>query len=189
MVVGRGVPGVAAVKLVAGEPGVITEVLPACKAVAAGAVSVAGPGDADTITDREPLHSLTHLFHRADDLVSGDQGQLRVLDSAVHDVQIRPAHGAGVDPQEGLLRRRLKLRNLCDAQRLARRVKDHRAHSPYPPSDPERTWRVQVRMASSKLRFSPTSTRHSPRSAAREARLVGLAARILAHSPRSNPAT
>src|SRR5215210_8604216 len=186
-VVGDGVPGVAAVYLVAGEPGVVAEVLPVREAVAAATVRVAEPGDADPVTRCEAPDTSSYFLHRADYLVAGDQGQLRVRELPIHHVQIRPAHGAGVDPDQDLLRLRHRGRHLGGPQRLAHPVQDHRAH--HPPSSPESTCRVQVRMTSSKLRLSSASTRHSSRNAAREARLVELASRILAHSPRSRCAT
>src|SRR5215210_2591973 len=127
-VVGDGVPGVAAVYLVAGEPGVIAEVLPAREAVAAGAVRVAEPGDADPVPRREAPDACADPLHRADDLVAGDQGQLRVGELAVHHVQVRPAHRAGVDPDHDPLGPRFRLRHPGGAQGAARRVEDHRAH-------------------------------------------------------------
>src|SRR3712207_9405010 len=63
---------------VAGESGVVAQVLPAGEAVAAGAVRVAEPGYADPVPGREPFDAHADLLHRADDLVAGDQGQLRV---------------------------------------------------------------------------------------------------------------
>src|SRR5829696_705741 len=90
-VVCRRVPGVAAVYLVAGEPGVVAKVLPAREAIAAGAVRVAEPGYAHPVPGREPFDACAGLFHRADDLVAGDQGKLRVGELAVHHVEVRPA--------------------------------------------------------------------------------------------------
>jgi hypothetical protein len=117
---------VSAVYLVAGEAGVVAEVLPVRAAVAAGAVGVAEPGNADPITAREPVPA---LFHRADYLVAGDQGQLRIRELAVHDVKVRPAHRAGVDPDQDPVRAWFRFGDLGGTQRLARRVEDHRAHS------------------------------------------------------------
>ena len=47
--VGHGVLGEAAVEVVAGELGVVAEVLPAAQAVAAGAAGPAQPGDAHQV--------------------------------------------------------------------------------------------------------------------------------------------
>src|ERR671910_476381 len=72
----------------------------------------------------------------ANDLVAGDQGQPRVRQLAVHDVQVRPAHRAGADPDQDLLRSHLRLRHLVGAQRLTRRVEDHGAHAANRPPAP-----------------------------------------------------
>jgi hypothetical protein len=77
--VGDGVPGVAAVDLVAREPGVVAEVLLGPEAVTAGVVGPSEPGHPHPVPGREPLGVLTGLCHRAHDLVAGDQGQLGIL--------------------------------------------------------------------------------------------------------------
>src|SRR5215208_750128 len=134
-VVGGGILGVAAVYLVAGEAGIVAQVLPSRAAVAAGAVRVPEPGYADPVPRGETFDAPADPFDRTDDLVAGDQGQLRIRELAVHHVQVCPAHRAGVDPDKDVLRPRFRLRHLGGAQRVARRVENHRAHaSTHPPA-------------------------------------------------------
>ena len=109
---------VAAVEVVAREAGRLAEVLAAREAIAAGAVRPAEPRDAEPAPVLGP----------ADDLVPGDEWQLRVWELAVDHVEVGAADTAGRDAQQDLTRLRLRHRNLFEPQRLAGRVKHHRAH-------------------------------------------------------------
>src|SRR5205823_6081720 len=91
--VGDRVLGVATVEVVAGEAGPVAEVLASAQAVAALAAGPAEPRDADP-----PAARLVD----PDDLVPGDERELRVGKLAVHDVEVGAADPAGVDADEKL---------------------------------------------------------------------------------------
>ena len=109
---------VAAVEVVAREAGRLAEVLAAREAVAADAVRPAEPRHAETAPVLCP----------ADDLVAEDERELRVRQLAVDHVEVGAADAAGRHAQQDLARLRLRFRNLLESQRLAGRVKHHRAH-------------------------------------------------------------
>ena len=109
---------VAAVEVVAGEARPLAEVLPPGAAVAALPARPAEPRHAEPAA----------VLGLADDLVAGNERQLRPGQLTVHDVQIRPADAAGAHPEEHLPRRGLGHRQLLLAERLARRMQHHRPH-------------------------------------------------------------
>jgi hypothetical protein len=49
----------------------------------------------------------------ADDLVTQDERQLRLLELAIHDVQVRPAHAARAHVEQDLARQRGGISELC----------------------------------------------------------------------------
>ena len=100
--VGDGQLGVAAVEVIAGEAGVVAEVLAAGAAVAALAVGPAEPGDADAVAGREALRPLARAGDGADDLVARHQRQRRLAELAVEDVQVGAADAAGADRDQHL---------------------------------------------------------------------------------------
>src|SRR5207247_10392400 len=83
--VGDGVLGVAAVEVVAGEPGLVAEILAPARAVAAAAVRPSQPGDAQTAAAR---------LLDADDLVARNERELRARPLSVDDVQVCAADPA-----------------------------------------------------------------------------------------------
>jgi hypothetical protein len=60
--------------------------------------------------------------------VAGHERELRVRQLAVDDVEVGAADAARRHPQQDLPRLRLRHWNLLEPQRLASRVKHHRAH-------------------------------------------------------------
>jgi hypothetical protein len=60
--------------------------------------------------------------------VPRDERELRVRQLAVDDVEVRAADTAGRDPQEDLALLRHRHGSVLEPQRLAGRVKHHRAH-------------------------------------------------------------
>ena len=88
------------------------------KAVAARAVGPAEPGNAEALP----------VLRAADDLVTDDERELRLRQLAVDDVEVGAADRARGDPQPNLARLRLGDGQLLEPQRLAGRVKHHRAH-------------------------------------------------------------
>src|SRR5207248_8189452 len=95
--VGDGQLGIAPIDLIAGEAGLIAEVLISAPAVFTSPASPAEPGHPDPVADLEAVDPGSGLGHRADDLVTGHQRQLRPRQLAVENVQIGATHGAGVD--------------------------------------------------------------------------------------------
>ena len=110
---------VAAVELVAGEAGPLAEVLAAGAAVAALAAGPAEPRDPDPLPGLEALRPLPRPLDGADDLVAGDERQLRLGQVAVDDVEVGAADAAGVHPHQHLPRPGLGVGQLRLAQRLA----------------------------------------------------------------------
>ena len=86
MVIGDGVVGVATVERVAGELGIIAEILLAVVAVRAIPTGPSEPGDADAITDFEAVHPIAKGCDVADDFMTWDKGQFRLRQFAVDDV-------------------------------------------------------------------------------------------------------
>ena len=126
--VGDGVLREAAVELIAREAGALAEVLAAAQAVAALAARPAEPGHADALAGREGVNSVPGADHGSDDLVPGHEGQLRLSELAVDDVQVGTADAARVDADEHLATRDLGIRENACPQRAAGLVQDHRAH-------------------------------------------------------------
>ena len=91
--------GIAAVDLVAGEPGLVAEVLLASLTKHTRAAGATEPGHADPLADLETAHPVAERLHHADDLVPEHQGQLRLSQFAVEDVEIGAAHAASAHPQ------------------------------------------------------------------------------------------
>ena len=107
-VVGDGVVRIAAVNGVAGEEGVVAEVFMPGFAGAAMAAGVAQPGYADPVPGAERDCRAACLDDGADDLMAGDEGQLRMGQLAVHHVKVGTADAAGVDAHQYLVRPRLR---------------------------------------------------------------------------------
>jgi len=110
---------VAAVQVVAREANRLAEVLAPREAVAAGAVRPAEPRNA------EPAP----VLGAADDLVPGNERELRIGQLAVDDVEVSAADAAGGHPKQDLPLLRLRHGNLLEPQRLPGRVKHHRTHA------------------------------------------------------------
>src|SRR5690606_19600820 len=89
--IGNGELGVAAVQVVAGVESAIAEVLEPVDAVATHAARPAEPGNAGTLARREAIHGLAQLDYLPHDLVPRNDGQFRIREIAVHDVQVGPA--------------------------------------------------------------------------------------------------
>src|SRR3984957_9270499 len=89
--------GVATVARVAGEQRRIAEVFLPSPAVGASPVGVAEPSDADARARLE-IDLLAYGVDAADDLMSRHNGQLRVRQFAVDDVEVGAADTASLDP-------------------------------------------------------------------------------------------
>ena len=105
--VGDGLRGVAAVAGVAGEQRVVAEVFLTAAAIGAGAV-----GDSRATARRparrdEARHARAERVDPADDLMAGNERQLRARQFAVDHVQVGAADAAGRDAHPDLARPRL----------------------------------------------------------------------------------
>ena len=118
--VGDHVLGIPAVDVAAGKAGAHAEVLAPRQALIALATGPAEPGHADPST----------VGHRArDDLVSEDPRRLRDLHLAIDEVEVRAAHGAGVDAQQQLTGPGDRDRPRHRHERRADALEDHRTHA------------------------------------------------------------
>ncbi len=115
---------VASVERVAREARSVAQILAPGPAVTAGAARPAQPRDADPQAGRE----LAALEDGAHDLVTEDEGQLRVEQLAVADVEIGPADPAGADTDSHLARTKLRAPDLGFPELRSRCVQKHRPH-------------------------------------------------------------
>src|SRR5205823_5993417 len=120
-----GLLGVTAVEVVAGEAGPVAEVLLPGAAVAAHAVRPTEPWHADTAARGERLAALDH---RAHDLVSEHERELRLVELAVADVQIGAADPARVDAEPHLSGLELRAWQLPFDQGLPLGLEHHGPH-------------------------------------------------------------
>src|SRR5437762_12524608 len=115
--VGERLLGVPSIDVVPGEARAIAQVLAIGSAEGADAARAPQPRHADAVTLPETRGPRTDGGHPADDLVTGDERQLRMRQLAVHHVQVGPADGAGADLQEHLARPGARPRDPGGAQR------------------------------------------------------------------------
>ncbi len=115
-----GVLGVAAVGVPAGVAGRRAQVLRAAPAVAASAVGLPQPGDAEAVTDGGPVDVVTERVDVADDLVPGDGAGPAWRQVAFGEMQVGAADTAGRDPQPNLADGRFGYRDDRPAQRPGR---------------------------------------------------------------------
>jgi hypothetical protein len=83
------------------------------------------PRHADPLAGGEPHPAGDDLAH---DLVAKYERELRPVELTVDDVEIRAADAARVHAKQYLSSRRLRIRKIRGAKRLACRVENHRAH-------------------------------------------------------------
>ena len=126
--IGHGRRGVAAVARVAGEQGAVAQVLALHPAIRTDAASVAQPGDAHALTERQSLDTGAERIDAADDLMPGDDGHLGLRQLAVDDVQVGSTDPAGGDRDADLPRPRLAVRKFRPFERLADLVQHHGVH-------------------------------------------------------------
>ena len=117
---------VAAVAVVAGEHGIVAEVLAAVAAIGAVAAGAPEPRNADSSADREALDVRPRPHDPADDLVAGHDRRPHVGQFAVDDVQVGATDAAGFDPDQQLRRPRFGIGALLQNQRLADPFEHHR---------------------------------------------------------------
>jgi hypothetical protein len=120
--------GVAAVHLVTGKPGTITEVFPAAAAEGAVTIGPPEPGHADPLADLESPSAGACRSYCTHDFVAEDQRQSGMGEVAVAYVKIGTADAAGADSEENLPWSRGRIRQLARSERLAHGLENHRAH-------------------------------------------------------------
>ena len=118
---------VAAVAVVAGERGIVAEVLAAVAAIGAVAAGAPEPRNADSSADREALDVRPRPQDPADNLVAGHDRRPHVGQLAVDDVQVGAADAAGFDPDQQLRRPWFRVGALLHNQRLADPSEHHRS--------------------------------------------------------------
>ena len=100
--------GVAAVAGVAGEQRPVAQVLPPVTAIWTDAAGRAEPGHADPLAQGKAGDAGAERRDPADDLMAGDDRQLRVRQFAVDHMQVGAAHAAGRDLDQDLAGPRLR---------------------------------------------------------------------------------
>ena len=132
--------GVAAVAGKAGEQRRIAEVFASAPAIGAGPVGMAEPRDADARAELE-AHALADRLDAADNLMSRHDGQLRIGQFAVDDVQVGATDAAGLDPDANLARSGRWVGPLLHAELFMHPMQDHGAHESDAPSGARATRR------------------------------------------------
>ena len=127
-VVGHGVLGEAAIDVVAGEPGVVAQVLPAAPAIGAGAVRPSQPGHTHPVADRRSGDFRARLVHHSHYLMAHDQRPLVRRKLPIDDMKVGAAHAARQDLHPHLAGARLRDGHIHRPQRSAGVFQEHRAH-------------------------------------------------------------
>ncbi len=109
----------AAIARVTCKKRIVTEVLPIGGAIGTYPAGMAEPGDADPHADCRCADAVAEAVERADDLVTGNDRQLRVGEVAIDGVQVSPADSAGFDPHADLAWAGPRLGPLFKFQRLS----------------------------------------------------------------------
>ena len=118
--IGHGVLRVSAVDGVAGELCVVAQILAAGSAVRANAARPREPRNAEARVRR---------FLDPDDLMSGNERQLRIAQLAIDDMEVGSADRAAFDTEKKLLRVRFRHRQLGELERFAGFAQDHGVHA------------------------------------------------------------
>jgi hypothetical protein len=123
----QGVLCVAPVDGVAGEDGIVAEILFAAAAEGAGAVGAADPGDADA-HPRGAVSGRT-CDDLADNLMAGDEGPVDEGEIAFEDMEIGAAYSAGEDTEEEMAFGQDGAGNVFDLKGLIGGVEDGCFHT------------------------------------------------------------
>src|SRR5262249_26483173 len=105
--VGQSVLRITAVDLVPCEAGPVAQVFPPTSTINPFAARPAEPGDTHALADGKALHSLVFFHNSADNLVAGNQGQFRLGQFTVDNMQIGAADSAGTNLKQDLIGARL----------------------------------------------------------------------------------
>jgi hypothetical protein len=120
----------AAAEHVTGELCFIAKIFLAVLAVETIVACPAQPRHADAFADFEATGDFTEFDHGADDFMAGNEGQLRLSEFAVDDMQVRATYGARKHANQDLPRTGRRPCPFNRAQRIADPFEKHRAHEP-----------------------------------------------------------
>jgi len=123
---------VSAIDLVAGKARLRAQILAPRAAEPAFAAAPAEPRHADPLAQGETLDALAQPGHPPDDLVAGHDRQSRVLELAVHNMEVGAAHAACGDLDQHLAPSGYRDRTVGGGKLPPRRLQHHRAHGPPP---------------------------------------------------------
>ena len=129
MPIRHGVLGKTAVRLIARESRISTQVLSPAHAVAALAARVRKPRDADAITRLDVRDAVADILHHPDDLVPRHERKIRDRHLAVDDADVRAAHAARPHAHQHIARQNNRLFPSEHFQGVCgRATKNHRSH-------------------------------------------------------------
>jgi hypothetical protein len=89
---------------------------------------MAKPGNADPFADLQAFHCGAHGVYPADDLMPGNDGQFRIGEFAIDDVEVGAAHTAGEYPYANFVGARLTIGQIGPLERRPQFLKYHRLH-------------------------------------------------------------
>src|SRR5262249_51997905 len=98
-----GVFGVSPIQVIAGESGLVAKIFAAGLAVTTLAAGVAQPWDSYPLTDAKTCHPFTSCGNSANNLVSQNEGQLRICQFAIEYVQISTADRTSANLHQNLV--------------------------------------------------------------------------------------
>ena len=120
---------VPAVHVVPGEPGLFAEILATLPAEAAGTVGPAQPRHPDPVAGRESIRCRPVTDDPADDLVTRDQRQFRMIEFTIEDVELGSADPAGGYTDQYLSRAWLRNGNFPRRKASGLLFQDHGAQT------------------------------------------------------------
>ena len=126
--VGNYVLGITAIYVKTGKACPGAQVLALAPAKLAMAACICEPGNADTLSGRQPIYVATSLRDNADYLVSRNNGRLAAGKLAVNHMEVGAANAAGVDLDKNLVRIRFRYGDLDLVQATTRRTQLHGTH-------------------------------------------------------------
>ncbi len=126
--VGDGKLGITAIDGVAGETRVVAKIFAVGPTISAFPICPAKPRNANAIADGEFFNTFADLFDAPDNLMPGNQRQLRLWQLSIDNMEISPTNRTGTHANEQLSRSRVWPWHIAELQRLPRIIENHRAH-------------------------------------------------------------
>ena len=122
----------ATVACIAGEERPVAEILSVGRTIRTATAGVPQPGNVDAYAGSRPRDAATKRIDDPDDLVAGNDRQLRIGQFAVDDAQIGPADRAGLDAHTNFTGAGMPVRLFLKHQRLPDCMQDHHLHGRSP---------------------------------------------------------